>query len=143
MRLMPPLLELADMFNVILRRCRNSRADSDLVRGALSSTVPPSVPAWLPHIHAWQLDASGTAQAMRHTAREWLGGASPAQRHVTGADTCTSVCMPPWRERLSGASPASLRNVEFQCSPFVRCTAIEMSRHPGLHVTITVAGLIG
>ena len=35
MRLMPPLLELADMFNVILRRCRNSRADSDLVRGAL------------------------------------------------------------------------------------------------------------
>ncbi len=34
MRLMPPLLELADMFNIILRRCRNSRADSDLVRGA-------------------------------------------------------------------------------------------------------------
>ena len=33
MRLMPPLLELADMFNIILRRCRNSRADSDLVRG--------------------------------------------------------------------------------------------------------------
>lgn len=52
MRLMPPLLELADMFNVILRRCRNSRADSDLVRGALSSTVLPSVLAWLPHIHA-------------------------------------------------------------------------------------------
>jgi hypothetical protein len=35
MRLMPPLLELTDMFNVILRRCQNSRADSDLVRGAL------------------------------------------------------------------------------------------------------------
>ena len=33
MRLMPPLLELADMFNIILRRCQNSRADSDLVRG--------------------------------------------------------------------------------------------------------------
>ena len=82
MRLMPPLLELADMFNVILRRCRNSRADSDLVRGALFSTVPPSVPAWLPHIHAWQLDASGTAQAMRHTAREWLGGMSPVQTHA-------------------------------------------------------------
>ena len=34
MRVMPPLLELADMFNLILRRCRSSRADSDLVRGA-------------------------------------------------------------------------------------------------------------
>ena len=33
MRVMPPLLELADMFNLILRRCRSSRADSDLVRG--------------------------------------------------------------------------------------------------------------
>ncbi len=33
MRLMPPLLELADMFNIILRRCKNTRADSDLVRG--------------------------------------------------------------------------------------------------------------
>ena len=33
MRVMPPLLELADMFNLILRRCRASRADSDLVRG--------------------------------------------------------------------------------------------------------------
>ncbi|CAK0782533.1 hypothetical protein CVIRNUC_005751 [Coccomyxa viridis] len=32
MRVMPPLLELADMFNLILRRCRSSRADSDLVR---------------------------------------------------------------------------------------------------------------
>lgn len=41
MRLMPPLLELADMFNIILRRCANSRADSDLVRGD-SACLPPN-----------------------------------------------------------------------------------------------------
>ena len=38
MRVMPPLLELADMFNLILRRCRASRADSDLVRGGCGCT---------------------------------------------------------------------------------------------------------
>ena len=41
MRAMPPLLELADMFNLILRRCRASRADSDLVRGGQLLCVHP------------------------------------------------------------------------------------------------------
>ena len=52
MRLMPPLLELADMFNIILRRCRNSRADSDLVRG-LPCCICPGMSVCAYKIAGW------------------------------------------------------------------------------------------
>jgi hypothetical protein len=33
MRLMPPLLELMDMFNIVCRRCKSNILDADLLKG--------------------------------------------------------------------------------------------------------------
>lgn len=39
MRLMPPLLELMDMFNIVCRRCKSNLVDTDLLKG------PPLIPS--------------------------------------------------------------------------------------------------
>jgi hypothetical protein len=35
MRMMPPLLELMDMFNIVCRRCKSNAIDADLLKGML------------------------------------------------------------------------------------------------------------
>jgi hypothetical protein len=41
MRLMPPPLELMDMFNIVCRRCNSNGVDTDLLKGPQRSSQPP------------------------------------------------------------------------------------------------------